>query len=69
LLQPIINEFTKEQKKFVDENREKKRQAEAAVPPWVGYNEEEQMKDQIMALSLVSPHYPIAEPERAHGTH
>ncbi|XP_064627786.1 synapse-associated protein 1-like isoform X2 [Lineus longissimus] len=49
---PIINEFTKEQKKFVDENREKKRQAEAAVPPWVGYNEEEQMRDQIMALSL-----------------
>ena len=25
--------------------------AEAAVPPWVGYNEEETMKNQILALS------------------
>lgn len=25
--------------------------SEAAVPPWVGYNEEETMKNQILALS------------------
>ena len=25
--------------------------AEVAVPPWVGYNEEETMKNQILALS------------------
>ena len=24
------------------------------IPPWVGYNEEEKMKEQILALSLVS---------------
>ena len=51
--QPMISEFTKEQRKFVDENREAKRQSEAAVPPWVGYNEETTMKEQILALSLV----------------
>lgn len=27
--------------------------ADAAVPPWVGYNEEELMKTQIMDLSKV----------------
>lgn len=27
---------------------------ETAVPPWVGYNEEETMKNQILALSTVS---------------
>jgi len=38
----------------VSEHREKKKQSEAAVPPWVGYNEEETMKTQILALSKVS---------------
>jgi len=28
--------------------------SEAAIPPWVGYNEEEAMKNQILALSTVS---------------
>ena len=28
--------------------------ADAAVPPWVGYNEEEQMRAQILELSSVS---------------
>lgn len=28
--------------------------ADAAVPPWVGYNEEEVMRTQILALSGVS---------------
>lgn len=27
---------------------------EAAVPPWVGYNEEETIQQQILALSAVS---------------
>ena len=35
------------------EKKEKSKQAEAAVPPWVGYNEEESMKAQILALSKV----------------
>ncbi|XP_038077568.1 synapse-associated protein 1-like isoform X2 [Patiria miniata] len=45
----IVGDFKKEQDKFVKEKHSKR--AEAAVPPWVGYNEEEQMKEQIMALS------------------
>ncbi|XP_070567522.1 synapse-associated protein 1-like isoform X2 [Ptychodera flava] len=44
----ILGDFQKEQEKFV---KEKHKRSDAAVPPWVGYNEEEQMKQQIMALS------------------
>ncbi|ESN93494.1 hypothetical protein HELRODRAFT_180810 [Helobdella robusta] len=47
----IIGDFTKEQEKFVTGNKEKKKLADAAVPPWVGYNEEEVMKVQILELS------------------
>lgn len=47
----IIGDFTKEQEKFLNVSREKKKMADAAVPPWVGYNEEELMKTQIMDLS------------------
>lgn len=47
----IIGEFVKEQGKFVSENTEKKKLTEAAIPPWIGYNEEEAMKKQILALS------------------
>jgi len=47
----ILGEFSREQEKFVSEHREKKKQSEAAVPPWVGYNEEEIMKTQILGLS------------------
>ncbi len=35
------------------EKKEKKRTAEAGVAPWVGYNEEETMKSQMLALSQV----------------
>ncbi|XP_048577643.1 synapse-associated protein 1 isoform X2 [Nematostella vectensis] len=44
----IIGDFIKEQEKFVSE---KHKRSETAVPPWVGYNEEEAMKTQILALS------------------
>ncbi|KAK2187948.1 hypothetical protein NP493_149g03023 [Ridgeia piscesae] len=47
----ILGEFVKEQGKFVSENTEKKKLTEAAIPPWIGYNEEEAMKKQILALS------------------
>ena len=58
LLQPsFMNQFQDEQDKFT---REKRRLRDAAVPPWVGYNEEEQMKAQIMELSAVR--YPAAWP-------
>ena len=45
-----MNQFQAEQEKFA---REKRRLRDAAVPPWVGYNEEEQMKAQILELSAV----------------
>lgn len=47
----IIGDFEKEQERFVTENRDRHSKSEVAVPPWVGFNEEEQMKSQILALS------------------
>lgn len=54
IFQTILGDFSKEQAKFVAEKNESKRLEDAAVPPWVGYNEEEAMKSQILALSTVS---------------
>ncbi|XP_034041368.1 synapse-associated protein 1 isoform X2 [Thalassophryne amazonica] len=45
----FIGDFQKEQEKFVQEKKAKK--SDAAVPPWVGYNEEETIQQQILALS------------------
>lgn len=50
-----MNQFQEEQEKFT---RERRRLRDAAVPPWVGYNEEEQMKAQILELSAVRSQYP-----------
>ncbi|CAF3958358.1 unnamed protein product [Rotaria sp. Silwood2] len=47
----LLGDFTKEHDKFVTEKRTQQRREEAAVPPWVGYVEEEDMKKQILALS------------------
>lgn len=47
----FLGDFAKEQEKFVTENKEREKKSEAALPPWVGYNEEESMKSQILALS------------------
>jgi hypothetical protein len=45
----FIGDFHREQQKFLQEKRTTR--SDAAVPPWVGYNEEETMKTQILALS------------------
>ncbi|KAF5897268.1 synapse-associated protein 1, partial [Clarias magur] len=45
----ILGDFQKEQEKFVQEKNAKK--TDAAVPPWVGYSEEETIQQQILALS------------------
>ncbi|XP_008279517.1 synapse-associated protein 1 [Stegastes partitus] len=45
----ILGDFQKEQERFVQEQKAKK--SGAAVPPWVGYNEEETIQQQILALS------------------
>jgi hypothetical protein len=50
----ILGNFTKEQDTFLTEKHAKQRVEETAVPPWVGYEEEEEMKKQILALSQVN---------------
>lgn len=45
----FLGDFQKEQEKFVQEKKAKK--SDSAVPPWVGYNEEETIQQQILALS------------------
>ncbi|XP_071768930.1 synapse-associated protein 1-like [Centroberyx gerrardi] len=45
----ILGDFQKEQERFVQEKNAKK--TDTAVPPWVGYNEEETIQQQILALS------------------
>ncbi|KAM7423620.1 hypothetical protein PAMA_000122 [Pampus argenteus] len=45
----FLGDFQKEQEKFVQEKKSKK--SDAAVPPWVGYNEEDTIQQQILALS------------------
>ncbi|XP_035266488.1 synapse-associated protein 1 [Anguilla anguilla] len=45
----ILGDFQKEQEKFLQEKNAKK--TDAAVPPWVGYSEEETIQQQILALS------------------
>ncbi|XP_046580103.1 synapse-associated protein 1-like isoform X2 [Haliotis rubra] len=47
----MIGDFVKEQDKFVSEKKDMTKQQDASVPPWIGYNEEEVMKEQILALS------------------
>jgi hypothetical protein len=49
----IIGEFTKENERFVNERKVQQRREDAALPPWVGYIEEEKMKKQILMLSKV----------------
>ncbi|XP_029938995.1 synapse-associated protein 1 [Salarias fasciatus] len=45
----ILGDFQKEQQKFVQEKKAK--QFSSAVPPWVGYYEEDTIQQQILALS------------------
>ena len=49
----LISDFTKENEKFVNDKKTQQRREDAALPPWVGFNEEEKMKEQILALSQV----------------
>uniref|UniRef100_G3PLM4 BSD domain-containing protein n=1 Tax=Gasterosteus aculeatus aculeatus TaxID=481459 RepID=G3PLM4_GASAC len=51
----ILGEFQKEQEKFVQEKKAKA--SGFAVPPWVGYNEEAAIQQQILALSADKRHF------------
>uniref|UniRef100_F6WSD2 BSD domain-containing protein n=1 Tax=Ciona intestinalis TaxID=7719 RepID=F6WSD2_CIOIN len=49
-LQTILGDLNREQKEFIQKKRELKGDLDA-LPPWCGYQEEEIMKKQILALS------------------
>ncbi|XP_032382669.1 synapse-associated protein 1 isoform X2 [Etheostoma spectabile] len=51
----ILGDFQKEQERFVEEKKAKT--SGAAVPPWVGHNEEETIQQQILALSADKRHF------------
>ena len=51
LCQHIISEFNKEQEEFI---KAKGGSVGEAIPPWVGYPKEEELKKEIMELSTVS---------------
>ena len=51
--QTMIGDFAKENEKFVNEKKVQQRREDAALPPWVGYHEEDILKDQILELSQV----------------
>lgn len=50
----IIGDFAKENEKFVSEKKVQQRREDSALPPWVGYHEEEMLKEQILELSQVN---------------
>ena len=49
LLQSMLTEFNKENEAFINS----KKSPSEAVAPWVGYADEETLKEQILALSTV----------------
>lgn len=58
----IVGDFTKENENFINDKKVKQRREDAGIPPWVGFNEEEKMKEQILALSLDSRNFLRAPP-------
>lgn len=53
----LIGDFSKENEKFINEKKNQKRKEDTMIPPWVGYHEEEKMKEQILALSSDSRNF------------
>lgn len=62
-IKSIIGDFSEENEKFVNEKKNQQRREEAAVPPWVGYNEEDKLKEQIMELSTDSRNFLRSPPD------
>lgn len=52
LLQNLLGDFNKEQEAFIKDKLSKG--SEAAVPPWVGCPNEENLKEECLSLSTVS---------------
>jgi len=54
----ILGDFNRQQEKFVEDHKETHAAQEAALPPWMGYAEdEENLKEQILALSTDERHF------------
>lgn len=51
LFQSLLGEFNKEQEAFIKEKQAKA--GETAVPPWVGYSNQDSLKEECLALSQV----------------
>ncbi|XP_014677428.1 PREDICTED: CAAX prenyl protease 1 homolog [Priapulus caudatus] len=49
--QSMLADFNREQTRFCEGKQGRQAGEAVAVPPWVGYNDEEQLKKQILALS------------------
>lgn len=63
---PIIRDFKQQQEHFEQEAaRERARRGKEGVPPWLGYNEAEQMKSQILALSADRRNFLMPPPQGA----
>lgn len=54
-------DFNKEQEKFISENKK----SDAVLAPWEGYQDEEQLKEQILALSKDKRNFLRAPPAGA----
>jgi hypothetical protein len=63
LFKTIIGDFSKENEKFINEKRAQQQREESAVPPWIGFKEEEKMKEQILLLSTDSRNFTRSPPE------
>ncbi|PAA85678.1 hypothetical protein BOX15_Mlig032337g1 [Macrostomum lignano] len=61
----IVEEFDRQQKEFASSQSERRARAEAAVPPWVGYENEEQLREQILALSKDTRNFLRSPPQGA----
>jgi len=54
----ILGEFNRQQEQFLEDQKETHAAQEAALPPWMGYAEdEENLKEQILALSSDERHF------------
>lgn len=62
IFKTLIGDFNKENEKFINEKKLAQRHADSSLPPWVGYNEEEKLKEQILALSTDSRNFTRSPP-------
>jgi hypothetical protein len=55
----IIGDFSKENEKFVSEKKQQQLREHSAIAPWIGFNQESKLKEEILELSSVSSYIRI----------